>query len=404
MTISKVNNGVHKGQYKVRIQPRDEITHKRISIPVEYAQTKKEATKIENQMWLKIQNGYNFSVADEYCSKCFKKYISEQFAQGRWSKKTYQSWQFTSCVLNEYLSDMKMKDVNQVKIRKFIRRFAKDREIAINASSVVAKILNHLRTFFKEYEGTIYTKNPVPLRALELFFRDDEISLSIERYILNQDEIDRLIDEIRRQIDKYGLEKSSSRLAIWVDVETGMRPQEIQALKWNDLKKELNEVIFEISDSWSDVNKKANGHLKSRKKGEKRKTLPISKDLYLHLKEFKNVQQEYLEKNKLVNTNDFIFLNMTDYQKCQLGYPITQTSLNEMLKKLGQDIGIKPNGKRWSMYSLRHTTATKLASIDGMNYSWAASRLGHTLNEFMRTYVHVDNDLNSQMMKLWKER
>lgn len=56
------------------------------------------------------------------------------------------------------------------------------------------------------------------------------------------------------------------------------------------------------------------------------------------------------------------------------------------------------------MYSLRHTTATKLASIDGMNYSWAASRLGHTLNEFMRTYVHVDNDLNSQMMKLWKER
>ena len=44
------------------------------------------------------------------------------------------------------------------------------------------------------------------------------------------------------------------------------------------------------------------------------------------------------------------------------------------------------------------------ASIDGMNYSWAASRLGHTLNEFMRTYVHVDNDLNSQMMKLWKER
>ena len=122
------------------------------------------------------------------------------------------------------------------------------------------------------------------------------------------------------------------------------------------------------------------------------------------MKEFKNVQQEYLEKNKLVNANDFIFLNMTDYQKCQLGYPITQTSLNEMLKKLGQDIGIKPNGKRWSMYSLRHTTATKLASIDGMNCSWAASRLGHTLNEFMRTYVHVDNDLNSQMMKLWKER
>ncbi|KRM52130.1 tyrosine-type recombinase/integrase [Ligilactobacillus araffinosus] len=401
MTISKVNNGIHKGQYKVRIQPRDQVTHKRISIPIEYAQTKKEAMRIENRMWLKIQNGYDFSIANEYCSNCFKKYVTEQFKQGRWGKKTYQAWQYSCRVVNEYLSNVRMKDVNQTEIRKFIRKFASDRKVIVNSSSVVAKVLNHLRAFFKKYEGTIYAKNPIPLRALEVFFRDDEISLSIERYILSQDEINSLIDEIRQQIDKYGLGKSSSRLAIWVDIETGMRPQEIQALRWDNLRKDSGAYVFEISDAWSDVNKALNGHLKARKRREKRKTLPISGDLYLYLKKFEEVQKKYLEKEQIANTNDFIFLNMSDYQKCQLGYPITQTSLNEMLKKLGRKIEINPNGKKWSMYSLRHTVATKLASMNGMNYSWAADRLGHTLNEFMRTYVHVDKDLNSRMMKLW---
>ena len=57
--------------------------------------------------------------------------------------------------------------------------------------------------------------------------------------------------------------------------------------------------------------------------------------------------------------NNFIFLNLNDFQKSSAGYPVTQTSLNEMLKKIGEEVGIKPKGQ-WSMYSLRHTIATKL--------------------------------------------
>lgn len=35
-----------------------------------------------------------------------------------------------------------------------------------------------------------------------------------------------------------------------------------------------------------------------------------------------------------------------------------------------------------------------------MSYSWAASRLGHTTEMFLKTYVHVAKDKSQAMMDL----
>lgn len=78
--------------------------------------------------------------------------------------------------------------------------------------------------------------------------------------------------------------------------------------------------------------------------------------------------------------------------------------MNDMLKQLSKKVGVNNQNLNVSMYTCRHTVATKLGNTPGMSYHWAASRLGHSLKMFMRTYVHVDEDRNEEMLNLFIEK
>ena len=45
--IRKIEKGKYKNKWQIRIQPIDKVTGKRISCPVEYTDTKKEAISLE---------------------------------------------------------------------------------------------------------------------------------------------------------------------------------------------------------------------------------------------------------------------------------------------------------------------------------------------------------------------
>lgn len=97
-----------------------------------------------------------------------------------------------------------------------------------------------------------------------------------------------------------------SRLAILIALETGMRPQELQAIRWDQLVKEGNYNVFEIDDAWSEKLHRLNGHLKSRPHGFSRKTLPLSNDLVELLLSYQKKQKKLLRDKGIINRNKFI--------------------------------------------------------------------------------------------------
>ena len=74
--------------------------------------------------------------------------------------------------------------------------------------------------------------------------------------------------------------------------------------------------------------------------------------------------------------------------------------MNDMLKRTAKKVEVNNGSLAVTMYTCRHTVATKLGNTPNMSYPWAASRLGHSLQMFMRTYVHPDKDLDQSMLEL----
>lgn len=402
MTLRKITTGKHKGEWQVRIQPINKITKKRINVTPQYASTKREATKIEHKLWDEYNSGFDFEISKHEFTEEFDHYVNKQIRDGYWSENTIKAWNYSNRIFKQYFENVKISEMDQMLIREFSRKFVSEHNASASKDSVIAKCLTHMRKFFKPLVGRCFDENPVPERPLQKFFRTDELVSKKQYHLLNDSEYYNLKNAILDSLNICNPTKSVSKLAVWIGLETGMRPQEIQALKWDNLVLDDPNPYFIINDSWNETAGKLNGHLKSRKVGEFRKTLPISDKLVKTLNEFKNIQKIFLQSKLIKNEYNFILLNLCNYKKASLGIPVNQHRMNDMLHKLGKlaNLKILPNEK-WSMYSLRHSAATKLGNTPKMSYPWAASRLGHTLEQFMKTYVHVDKDIDLKMEEKW---
>lgn len=72
-----------------------------------------------------------------------------------------------------------------------------------------------------------------------------------------------------------------------------------------------------------------------------------------------------------------------------------------MLKEICNRLEIRADNKRMSLYAFRHSLCTHLANVPGMSFTWAADKMGHSLQMFMNTYVGVDPSIDREMTKLW---
>lgn len=397
--ITKVKNGKHVGKWKVRIQPVDKVTGKRISFPVKYADSKKEAVKLERKLWAEYEDGFNLSDGNAIFADAFQKYVNRRAKTI--SPVTLKAWQESANDFKAYFKQAKISNITTSLVSNYAHDYVNEHKLTVSKSSIIAKRLIHMRNFFKTLEGKTIKENPIPEGALKLFFKQSDFSVPKEWYILSSDELKQIRDLIIKDLNHSSVINWGSKLAILIESYTGMRVGELQALKFNNVVFEDSVWTFRINNSWSDYTRSFTGALKARPKGYSRLLLPLPQEIVNLVKCYQDKQRAFLDEHKLDNPLDLVFMNLHDYKAVANNQPIKQKSLNAMFKVICKRLDIQSGDKQLSMYSFRHTICTNLANTPGMSYPWAAEKMGHSLQMFMNTYVGVDPDMNKQMNKLW---
>lgn len=404
MSILLIKSGKSKGKYRVRIQPVDPLTGKKISIPSQLTKTrsKTEAKKLEKQMWrdFRLREKKESLKLDQPFAQAFQDFVDDYHDRGKWEASTYYDWKYTARLVKNFFGRQKIKDVREEDIDLFAHQYVKQHKTRVAKHTTIDRQLQNLRAFFSRMRRYGLMVNPVPNSALTAFFRKSTMTVPDQKYVFTDVDLRRLKDEIYSELESSLAMYWGSRLAILIALDTGMRPQELQALKWSNLTKEGDFTVFKIDDSWCERAKTLNGHLKARAKGDSRKTLPLSKENLDILSKYHHAQETILQRKSIINRHDFILLNLIDFYRCSRGLPIAQKTMNDMLKRLAKKAKVQNGKLSVSMYTCRHTVATKLGNTPGMSYPWAADRMGHSLQMFMRTYVHPDRDKDQDMLKL----
>jgi len=156
-------------------------------------------------------------------------------------------------------------------------------------------------------------------------------------------------------------EKSKYYLIILIALKCGLRLGEILGLTWDNI--DTKNSIIKVSKQWKQVSeKKYNfGSLKS-KNSNREVPMPF---------ETNNILKGIIVKN--INNRLFNFKNTDSVSIC----------LNRLFRLGKYNITI---------HELRHTYATTLIA-NGVDFKTTARFLGHTVEQTMRTYSHVNDDM-----------
>lgn len=309
ISITKISKGKYTGCFRVRIQPKDLTTGKQISLPSKVADTLVEAKQLERKMWGEFESKdfARDAKANTSFAQALLDYCKGEYEAGRWSLPTFTDWNYTCRLVGKYFGKTKLKDITEPQIRAFARNYIKAHKAKVSKNSTIDRRLQHIRQYFSMLkEQDVININPVPKNPLRKFFRIEEFSIIPEKYVFTAEEVAKIKQEIVLELANLQVDFWVSRLAILIALETGMRPQELQAIRWDQLVKEVNYNVFEIDDAWSEKLHRLNGHLKSRPHGFSRKTLPLSNDLVELLLSYQKKQKKLLRDKGIINRNKFI--------------------------------------------------------------------------------------------------
>ncbi|MHA5112435.1 tyrosine-type recombinase/integrase [Oenococcus oeni] len=401
MTIRqrKLKNGVIR--FQAYIQPRDQNDYsgkKRVSMYSKWQSTLIQAKKDETD--LKIDCHHKLEITNQHINinmtvyQAYKLYYRQVRENGS-EALTVLSWETTGKFLEKYFDRIKIKDLSENLIRKRCLNYASGKSHSKDSS--ISKHLIHLNAFLSYcVKKRILDSNPIPTSYMGQWFgrgvRKKMIEMNKNKVgvrVLEPSEIKSIRNYFKINLHENDPSKNVSKIAIMIDVFTGIRPQEIQALRPSDMifSTDHDKTAFHISDSWNNKDKFFNHRTKT---GTDRNTLFLPNWATKKLVGFLDQRDKYLKENGFQPNDQPIILNLSNFRYTERSMPLQQTTMNQELRKICCELKLKEN--KISLYWLRHTVSSQLAGMVNGKYEIAADLMGNSIDTFLARYVHPQKE------------
>lgn len=317
--------------------------------------TKKDAKPYADEIIKQLKDENTLQTPIEYKNLTFKDYadLHMKHLNKNLEQNTYNSYE-TVLLKFEKLNNVKLTDITPAHIQNIV-----DDMIDINSQGTIKTYVQRLHAFFnaaiEKYK--IIKENPVK----NIFFKSN--IKKTDRKALTSKESEELLKKLMNTNTKY-------YIISLILLECGLRIGEVIGLTWDDI--DMQEQTINVNKQWKIINKNQYGFGDTKTKNSNR-IVPMTRNVCNALKSY-NIR----------NLNGRIF-----------NYKNTGAIAGDLRRtyvKLGFNI---------TVHELRHTCATKLIS-NGIDFKTAAKILGHDVEQTIKTYSHVTDEMLENAFELIK--
>lgn len=258
------------------------------------------------------------------------------------------------------LDNNKITDLSLIDVQKCVNEMVKNK-LSISTIKISDTVFNS----FVKWVGINYNLKLPILKGITI--PKDKDKSNREKKALNSKELKPLIDFYKKR-QSYSL---NYYISILLASKAGLRLGEISGLTWSDI--DFEKGYISINKQWKILKETGKYGFGSLKSTNSFRTIPIAPSILKELELIKSNSPININR-RIISTNNTASLN---------------NGLDESLKK---NFGI-------TVHELRHTYATNLIA-NGLDFKTTAKLLGHDVEQTMRIYSHVTDEMLDNAKKL----